>query len=93
MKQRREVRERIAQWKADEAAAARSVDARTISFTEFAYLTGTSNAQIHKDIDAGKLRTKTIGKRRRIALTRDALNRVKAGLERLMREVEGDIGG
>ncbi len=87
MKQRREVREQIARRRASEADIKRSILSRTVPLTEYAELTGTPLAQVHKEIEAGTLPTRMVGNRRRIRLTREIADRMIAGLQRLSEEL------
>jgi len=69
MKQRREVRERIAQRQALEAELARRVEQSTMTVAEFADITRFSPAKVKKELDAGTIPSKMVGQLRRIRLT------------------------
>jgi hypothetical protein len=70
-------------FNASSAELARKIEARTISISEFAYYTSISALEVREEIEHGALRTRMVGKRRRILITPEARSRVLAGMARL----------
>lgn len=83
MKQRREIRERIAQRKAWEVQLRRATEDKTISMTDYAFITGTALSQVRNEIREGMLPIRMVGKRRFIRLTPEVGVKLVAGSKRL----------
>jgi hypothetical protein len=84
MRLRHETREKVHRLNAGEVEAARRAEARTITVSDFTLWTSTTDCQVRKEIDAGTLRTRMLGKRRRIVLTPDVRLRLQADVKTVL---------
>jgi hypothetical protein len=87
MRLRRETREKIRLLSAAEVEMARNAEARTITASDFAFWTSTTDWQVRKEIDDGTLPVRMIGKRRRILITPAVRLRLEAGMKKLSAEL------
>lgn len=88
MKQRREVRERIAQRQALQAEVARSIERSTMTVAEFVDITRMASGKVRKEMDAGTIPSKMVGKLRRILLTPEIRKQLIAALEEHLKDMQ-----